>query len=107
MPTTQQPSGRPVVVVTFTPDLGLDWRTFPGDGDPLVIALDLGHSFDGAPEAREQLDDFAASARAELEVLGADHPARTHVEEVIEALGTALRARGYAIEPLVVLDGGD
>jgi len=67
---------RPVVVVLRDPDFANEYTTFPGDGDPIVLDVDLGASFNGKPEP-EQWAEWKGSMEAAYSESGLtqDHPA--------------------------------
>lgn len=82
------PQFRPVVVIVRHPDRENDIRVYAGNGEPLVIDLDLGGSFDIThPEDdgfEEEATDWIESHEADIEKLPADHPAREDILGVIE-----------------------
>jgi hypothetical protein len=76
---------RPVVVAVRHPDYETEFSAFAGVGEPIILEVDLGRSFDGTCDDAEQYADWSASLLRELEDAGlrADHPAREPFSEAV------------------------
>jgi hypothetical protein len=78
---------RPVVVAVRHPDYETAFHAFAGTGEPIILEVDLGRSFEGTCDDPEQYADWSALLLGELEEAGlrADHPARVPFIEAVHS----------------------